>query len=471
MPISIQSSEIHRDNPFQHGVAVTGKVFVGREDEIQDALTQIRKRKSIVVYSDRKMGKSSFLLELARRNSREFVFAYIDLLGMVDHNQFIESMAKESLRSSSGKSGILEQSVWELLKSMRLKLAVLESGILGGDEKHHDKVKEAAEIKMCPRCGKPLKWVEKYSRFYCYACKKYAPRQRRVELPVPAEVLTQTDTCPVCGDTMEFIEKYSEHYCSTCQRYPLVLRRKENPNKFTNADMIEALDLPQKIAGQIGKQVVVMFDNFQEAGPIDYGGLLKTMNERFQEHKDVCYVFSGSRTDQFQRMFEDTKGIFHKFAHPIVLGPIHESELRKFLVDRFRSAGGELTKEAAGRITGISGGCPSYAQQIGHELFQISRSPSLGHVEIAVQCALDQNHHSYALVWDSIKSPLHRRQLVAMAKEPLVPHGADFVRRHGLKSRSHVQRIEKQLQARGIIRDGEIVDPLFVRWLRTRAPT
>jgi len=471
MPISIQSSEIHGDNPFQHGVAVTGKGFVGREDEIQEALTQIRKRKSIVVYSDRKMGKSSFLLELAQRNSREFVFTYIDLLGMVDHNQFLESIAKESLRSSYGKSGILDQSIWELLRSMRLKLAALESGVLEEDEKHGEEVKNAREIKMCPRCGKPLKWVEKYSRSYCYACKKYAPKHRRVKLPVPVDVLTQTDSCPVCRDTMEFVEKYSEHYCSKCQRYPLVLRRKENQQKFTNADMIEALDLPQQIANQMGKQHVVMFDDFQEAAQLDYGGLLKTMNERFQEHKDVCYVFSGSRTDQLQRLFEAPYGAFHKFAHPMVLGPIDESRLRRFLVDRFRSAGGELTKEAARRIAAISGGCPSYAQQIGHELFQISKSPSPRQVEIAVQYVLNQNRHSFALTWDSIRSPLHRRHLVAMAKEPLVPHGADFVHRHGLKSRSHVQRIEKQLQARGIIRDGEIVDPLFVRWLRTRVPS
>ena len=471
MPISIQSSEIHGDNPFQHGVAVTGKDFVGREDEMQEALTQIRKRKSIVVYSDRKMGKSSFLLELAQRNSREFVFTYIDLLGMVDHNQLLESIAKESLRSSSERSGILDQSIWELLKSMRLKLAALESGVLERDEKHGDEVKNAREIKMCLRCGRPLKWVEKYSRFYCYACKKYAPKHRRVKLPVPAKVLTETDTCPVCGDTMEFVEKYSEHYCSTCERYPLVQRRKGDPEKFTNAEMIEALDLPQQIAGQMGRQHVIMFDDFQEAFSLDYGGLLKTLNERFQEHKDVCYVFSGSRTNQLQRLFEAPHGAFHKFAHPIVLGPIDESDLRRFLVERFRSAGGELTKDAARRITAISGGCPSYAQQICHELFQISKSPSPGQVEIAVQHVLNQNSHSFVLTWDSIRSPLHRRYLVAIAKEPLVPHGADFVQRHGLRSRSHVQRIEKQLEAKGIIRDGEIVDPLFVRWLRTRVPS
>jgi hypothetical protein len=51
----------------------------------------------------------------------------------------------------------------------------------------------------------------------------------------------------------------------------------------------------------------------------------------------------------------------------------------------------------------------------------------------------------------------------------LAPHGADFIKRYALKSRSHVQRAEKQLEAKGIMKDGEVVDPLFVLWLRSVA--
>lgn len=45
----------------------------------------------------------------------------------------------------------------------------------------------------------------------------------------------------------------------------------------------------------------------------------------------------------------------------------------------------------------------------------------------------------------------------------------DFVQRHGLKSRSHVQRIEKQLGTKGIVTEGEILDPMFLIWLRDMA--
>ena len=67
------------------------------------------------------------------------------------------------------------------------------------------------------------------------------------------------------------------------------------------------------------------------------------------------------------------------------------------------------------------------------------------------------------------RSPLQKRYLIASVTEPLAPHGADFIKRYGLKSRSHVQRAETQLEAKGVIRDGEVIDPLFVLWLRSIA--
>jgi hypothetical protein len=75
----------------------------------------------------------------------------------------------------------------------------------------------------------------------------------------------------------------------------------------------------------------------------------------------------------------------------------------------------------------------------------------------------------YSGLWESIKSPLHRKYLLAAANEPRAAHGEEFVLRHNLRSRSHVQRTEKQLEMKGIISDGEIIDPMLVMWLRSIA--
>ena len=87
-------------------------------------------------------------------------------------------------------------------------------------------------VKMCPNCGQPLKWIDKYSRFYCYSCKKYAPNgfdAKPKPVPVAAPQAQDTKKCPDCGGELRFIEKYNEHYCNACKSYPL--HKKSAPEK------------------------------------------------------------------------------------------------------------------------------------------------------------------------------------------------------------------------------------------------
>jgi ribosomal protein S27AE len=107
-------------------------------------------------------------------------------------------------------------------------------------------VKEpAVKIRMCSNCDQPLKWIEKYQRYYCYSCKKYAPVEKKAEpepepepKAMPEEApkeepkpVVENDTakkCPECSGEMKFIEKYSEWYCHACKKYPLH-KPKEKP--------------------------------------------------------------------------------------------------------------------------------------------------------------------------------------------------------------------------------------------------
>ncbi len=88
---------------------------------------------------------------------------------------------------------------------------------------------EPAEIKvrMCPSCGQPLKFIEKYSRYYCYSCKKYAPKEQveAKKQEAPAAKAPEGKKCPDCGADLKFIEKYSEWYCYACKKYPLKQRK------------------------------------------------------------------------------------------------------------------------------------------------------------------------------------------------------------------------------------------------------
>ncbi len=77
------------------------------------------------------------------------------------------------------------------------------------------------KVRMCTTCGQPLKYIDKYSRYYCYACKKYAPREDPARASVAAPAPKATKDCPDCGKPLKFVEKYTEWYCYECKKYPL----------------------------------------------------------------------------------------------------------------------------------------------------------------------------------------------------------------------------------------------------------
>ncbi len=490
MTIWVESRGIEFDNPFSYGAAVTGPEFTGREREIAEIYISVKAGKSAVLHSGRKMGKSSVLAELADRYAREFIFVCLNLRGISDEGRFIELLTREVLKSSFAEMEELVPAIWELLSSARLRLAVLEDGTLGiiskseaqaivlspraptSDADHSSDDINSLEIRICPKCGGPLKWIEKYHRYYCYACKKYAPQRRVPKYKVQPSALTfPKKLCPECGNDLTYIEKFGEHYCDQCSKYPLMEQKSRRHVKPELDEIIEALDLPEKIAMQKKKRFVIILDDFQELMSFDSKALLDAMRSRLELHANVAYVFSGTGANFHRRMFLDKAAPFRRFAHTVALGPLPEPEAEDFLVRRFRTNGGKLAPVWARRVVELTGGHPYYFQMVAHELFHISKTPDGRHIDAAAKFAVMRNSAAYSTIWESIRSPLHRRFLLGAAMEPNVVHGASFIRRYGLRSRSHVQRIEKQLDMRGITLGGEITDPLFVYWLRDIAST
>jgi len=453
---------------------------------MSEMIASAKAHKNVVISGDGGLGKSSLLAETARRHAKDFLFVKIGACAIADENQLLDCFTREVIRAGVGKAWRIEPALMDMLATRRMREALSPGGDLMMAERIVSNMPEHvaseksragsaapsqdqdANIRMCPRCGRPLKWIETYKRHFCYSCKKYAPRQKRTLHKGGPDWIPSgaPDSCPDCSSAMRYAHRYSEYYCPRCARYPQMERR-VSTEPWTREDMMAALNLPQKLSDLKAKQVVVMLDDVHEIAELGDERLLEAMRLRFEEHEDVTYFFAASSKESMHDLFEDRDGAFYKFAKTIELGRIPDNEMQRFLVSRFRSGGGRLSESAAKRIAGISEGVPSYAQQIGHELFHISRNPEMSDVEDSIKRVVSQQEQVYSLLWDSVKSPLQRRYLFAIAKEPGVAHGESFVKRYGLRSRSHVQRVENQLEARGLIAKGEVLDPMFVMWLRS----
>lgn len=476
-------------NPFNYGTNVIDEGIFGRTKEIDALLKTVKLGESAVLRAPNGLGKSTLLAEIVRKNSKDYIFVPIDLTGIADELALVDSITRETMRAAYGSVETFPPEAWDMLTNPALRRSVVE-GIksisrtrygkkaitlsaqkLVQLESEPNKPETMMDIRMCPWCGTPLKWVDRYSRHYCYKCKKYAPVRRTVRLPMSTTGVLPLDEmrCPKCQHDLKFVHKYSEFYCDKCKRYPMIDSSRRPRDRPTMADIVEALDLPERVANQKVNRVVVIFDEFQEIATIENPIVLETMRQRCEMHANVSYIFAGSNKQFFSRMFQEKGGPFHNFAQWVELGPIPEELLERFLIETFADGKGKLKKEAADIIVGVSGGYPSHAQKIAHVLFDISPSPSIKQAEEAVSTVVRQQAPLYSAIWESVRSPLHRRYLLALAIEPRVAHGEDFVRRHGLRSRSHVQRTEKQLEMKGLICDGEIVDPMFVLWLRSTA--
>ena len=362
------------ENPFKYGQIVTGDDFVDRTKELSELEIEMAAGKSVLIFSNRRMGKTSLLAEFARKYESEFVFINIDLYGIAGLDELADAIVRETTKASFGKVEKIKSWVWDMLRSIRLRFVVLEDGGIG-----IDLVKSRPEID----------------------------------------------------------------------------------------DFIELLDLPEKIAQRQKKRIVMVFDEFQEIEALGGVSIIKKMRARFQHHKSVTYIFSGSKKHLLAQIFQEKEGAFFKFSRPMEIGPLPADELEGFLMRKFSEAGRRLSPKAAKKIVEFSRGYPYHSQQLAHELFSLGKSSSSADdVDEALSAVLDHESAGFSFLWESIKSPLQRRFLTAIANEPDSPHGEEFLKKYNLRSRSHAQKAETLLEKRGIIENGNIVDPFLAYWIR-----
>ncbi len=364
------------ENPFKFGGLVTGKDFADREREIADIVRDLRDGVNIVLFSPRRMGKSSLLAEVMRRHRKDLLFIYVDLYGVATKARLVEMFMSSLVSSTYGSLRKAAYGLADVMKGSRFRLVLTERG------------EPAVELALA---------------------------------------------------------------------------------EPTTPEIQDVLDLPETIARKRGKRVVVIFDEFQEVASLDGVGLLKAMRSRLQAHEHVSYVFAGSKRRLLLSIFEEQEGAFFKSAKPMELGPIPGPDFERFIISRFADAGGPLPPEAARFVVEVCRGNSYYVQQVAHELFNLSISPRWPEdVEAAVDAAIAHQSPAFHFLWDSVRSQMQRRYLLGISKEPGQALRAEFIERHRMKSASHVQKASGQLTARGIVENGEIVDPLFAMWLSRR---
>lgn len=245
---------------------------------------------------------------------------------------------------------------------------------------------------------------------------------------------------------------------------------------LTESSLCEILDLPERLAEELGTSFVIGFDEFQEVSVISREfALEQVFRSRIQKQQRVRYVFFGSKAHLLERMFCDRARPFYNSALPMPLGKPPEDDSREFVRSRFADAGIHVGAEEAESVLRISDNIPYYLQAVSSFVFE--RVTLAGREAVAatdIEQAADDLVALNANYFSTLMRGLSDSQnalVLALAEEPTREFDEGYRLRHGLPASSTVHSALKELLKDGIVEDGDGVyrvgDPMFVRFVRT----
>jgi hypothetical protein len=235
----------------------------------------------------------------------------------------------------------------------------------------------------------------------------------------------------------------------------------------------DVLEPPAKIARQ-GRNVVLVFDEFQQV--LEYGNdrVEKKLRSVIQNHRKVAYLFLGSRKHLIQKMFMDRSRPLYRAGGHYPLGPIAETDWLPFISERFAAARKKITPALVHSICEWTQGHPFYTQHLCHatwELCEPGTAVTEAMVAQALQLLLQRENYAYSTLWESLA--MNQRKLlkgIAGQTDPVKPFAAQFLQSAGLGSPSNAQRAVDPLLERDVIdRDNGsflITDRFFRLWIR-----
>ncbi|MEM2866606.1 MAG: ATP-binding protein [Candidatus Hadarchaeales archaeon] len=154
------------ENPFIYGTIVTGKHFVDREGEIRELKSDLLSGQHVVLYSPRKMGKSSLIEETFRRIGNNAVCVRINVQNATTKEGLARSMINEIVRKSYTSLEKLARETKEFFSRISVRAFVDAEGRIGVEPIFRER-KELLEdaLEFPERIGKKRKLIVAFDEF------------------------------------------------------------------------------------------------------------------------------------------------------------------------------------------------------------------------------------------------------------------------------------------------------------------
>jgi AAA+ ATPase superfamily predicted ATPase len=235
----------------------------------------------------------------------------------------------------------------------------------------------------------------------------------------------------------------------------------------------EVFHLPEKIAKAEKKRFVVVLDEFQEILRLNGEALERQLRAAIQQHRNVSYLFAGSKTRILIDMVSDPTRPFYQIGTLMSLDKIPEEEFRSFIEAKFVQSKKKISPAALDRLLQESENVPHYVQLLCFNLWDhfqgVSRLEE-EHVEKALSITLRGQEPAFLTLWEGLTLNQRKTLQAVSLLEGRLLTAKDTIYRFDLESASNVARSLKALCSKGILRketDGYVFeDVLFGKWIQ-----
>jgi uncharacterized protein len=219
--------------------------------------------------------------------------------------------------------------------------------------------------------------------------------------------------------------------------------------------------------------IVVVFDEFQQLLFYPNDSVLRQLRSSIQEHRNVSYIFLGSRKHLIQSMIQDKKQPLYGSGAHYLLGPIATEHWLSFVKEKFSKTGKIIEDEVIRDICDQTEGHPFYTQHLCHLVWELTPDQGVAErntLSQAIDILLQRQQYLYEAIWDSLTSK-QKKLLEGIALEPEARiYSMDFINRYELGRASTAQAALGKLLERDILdhdRDFYLVTDRFLRlWIR-----
>ena len=237
----------------------------------------------------------------------------------------------------------------------------------------------------------------------------------------------------------------------------------------------EIYDLPQKLAAKKKKNFVIAFDEFQEISSYNGDSIEKSMRAYIQNHKNVGYLFAGSKKHILTDMVRNRNRAFYKIGKTINLNKIPVELFSAFLKEKFAATGFKLEAGVMNNIINRADNYPYNVQYLCHELWDMNRDKQQlknSDIEIALYKILSEETPFYSTIWDGLTH--HQRNvlqaLAVYGGEKIFSH--EFISAGGIGPSSTLQTSVKLLVKKDILEkeNGKytLADIFFREWVKRK---